>query len=263
MSSAKSFAIADLSPRVLLFALLLSAIAAQDLAWIAVLRGRTLDWPQPAAVAAMGSAFCQVSLAALLLLAVDFPLRIRWAVAGSLYLAAACIASRAASEEIVPWLGIMLLNLAIVAAPLLAARVAGMRIVAVDRLEDQPAASRQYSILGVLALTTFVAVLLGIARAIATWGDVAAVAVFAMALGAIPWACGTLALSGFHWRWAVFAGAVVCPLAGLAIAKTGFPPEEHPIQLVAMCCVQGALTIAACIVVRLAGYRLVWPTWGR
>jgi hypothetical protein len=137
-----------------------------------------------------------------------------------------------------------------------------MRVVPVDRLDDLPAASRQYSILSVLVLTTFVAVLLGIARTIATWGDVAGIAVFAMACGAIPWVCGTLTLSGFHWQWAVLAAAVVCPLAGLAIAQTGFPPEEHAGQLVAMCCVQGALTVAACAVVRLAGYRLVWPKWG-
>jgi hypothetical protein len=148
------------------------------------------------------------------------------------------------------------------AAPLVAARLAGMRIVPASRLDDLPPASRQYSILGVLALTTFVAVLLGIARAIASWGDVAQVALFAMALGAVPWVCGTLALSGFRWYWAVIAGSIVCPLAGHFIADTGFPPD-HPTALIVMCSVQGALTVAACTVVRVAGYRLVWPNWGR
>jgi hypothetical protein len=213
-------------------------------------------------VVAIGAAFCQVGLAALVLLAVDLRRWLRAAIVLPLLVAAAYIASLATGGEFKRWLGIMLLDLAIVAAPLLAARVAGMRIVAVDRLKDLPAASRQYSILGVLALTTFVAVLLGIARAMATWGDVAAVAVFAMGLGAIPWACGTLALSGFHWRWAVLAAFILCPPAGYVIALTGFPPR-HPVELIVMCSVQGALTIAACIVVRLAGYRLAWPTWGR
>lgn len=262
MSSAKPITIATPDHRRLLLMLLLAAIVAQDLVWLTVLQGRALDWPRIPAVTAMGAAFCQVSLAAFLLLAVDFGGWIRAALAVPMYFAAATIASRATSEEFVPWLGIMLLDLAIVAAPLLAARLAGMRVVLVDHLSDLPPASRQYSILGILALTTFVALLLGIARTIGTWGDTAAVAVFAMALGAIPWVCGTLALSGFHWRWAVIAGFVVCPFAGYAILDTGFPPR-HPTELIVMCGVQGALTIAAGIVVRVAGYRLVWPTWGR
>jgi hypothetical protein len=244
----------------LLLVLLVAAIAMLDVVAIVAMQGKSLDWPRTAAVMAMGAAFCQVGLGGLLVLAIWPRWWFRGAIAGLLHVGAAIIGSRATSEEFWPWLGIMLLDLAIVAAPLLAARLAGMRIVPVDRLDDLPPASRQYSILGVLALTTLVAVLLGIARAIATWGDVAQVAIFAMGLGAIPWACGTLALSGFRWYWAVIAGSIVCPLAGYGIAFTDFPPR-HPTELIVMCCVQGALTIAACSVVKVAGYRLVWPTW--
>ncbi len=243
-----------------LLCLLVAAVLVQDLVWVLVLRGSRDHWPGWPAIVAMGLAFCQVGLAAMLLLLPAGSGRlVRLAVASLFYFAAAYLACRAAPGHFQIWMGIMLLDVAIVAAPLGAARLAGMRVVPLDRLGDLPPASRQYSILGILLLTTLVALLLGIARAIATWGDVAAVAVFAMGLGSIPWLCGPLMLSGFHWRWSIVAGALVCPLAGYAISNTGFPPN-HPVELIAMCYAQGLLTIAACGVVRVAGYRLVWPS---
>jgi hypothetical protein len=44
----------------------------------------------------------------------------------------------------------------------------------------------------------------------------------------------------------------------VAMAHTGFPPEE-PVELTAMCLVMGAVIVAACAAVRVAGYRLKGP----
>lgn len=245
----------------LLLRLLVAAVLVQDLVWLLDLRGSRSEWPDWPAIIGMGLAFGQMGLVGLLLLATGPGRWLRAGIAVAFYFFAAYLAYRATDGELVTWLGIMLLDASVVAAPLGAARLLGIRVVHIDRYADLPPASRQFSILGILMLTTLVAVLLGVSRAIATWGDVAAVAVFAIGLGAIPWICGPLMLSGFHWRWAILAGTVICPLAGYAISNTGFPPE-HPTELIAMCYVQGLLTLAACGVVRVADYRLVWPGVG-
>jgi hypothetical protein len=241
-----------------LLRLLLAAIVLQDVVWVLVMRSNRDRWPEWTAIVALGLAFCQTGLAALLLVLGTGP---GWwkrvAVAALLTILAGWVGQRA-TNGLATWQGIMLLDLAIVAGPLVVARLAGMRIVPDDAAGESAAASRQYSILGLLILMTLTAVLLAIARAMAPWGEIGQLAVFAISLGAIPWICGPLALSRLPASWPILAASIVCPLAGLAIAQTGFPPN-HPLQLIAMCCVQGALAVAACLVVRLAGYGLVWP----
>jgi hypothetical protein len=56
----------------------------------------------------------------------------------------------------------------------------------------------------------------------------------------------------------ILATVAVCPLVGWGLSKTGFPPE-HPRELIAMSCLQGALTLGTCAVIRAAGYYLAWP----
>ena len=245
-------------PGPFLLRLLVSAIVLQDIVWVLVMRSNRDSWPEWTAIVAIGLAFCQTGLAALLVLATGPGWWKHVGVAALFTVLAAWLGQRATLGIPMTWLGIMVLDLAIVAGPLIVARLAGMRVVPQGRAEEPSAATRQYSILGLLILMTLTAVLLSIARALAPWVEIGQLAVFAISLGAIPWICGPLALSSLSWPWPILAAAIVCPLAGLAIAQTDFPPN-HPAQLIAMCCVQGGLTVAACAVVRLAGYVLVWP----
>jgi hypothetical protein len=239
----------------LLLRLLVAAVLVQDLVWVFFLRGSRSEWPDWPAIVGMGLAFGQVGLAALLVLAAGPGRWQRAAVAAAFCFFAAYLAYHATGIGLWMWRGIMLLNMAIVAAPLAVGRLLGVRVVPPERLGELPPTLRQYSIRSILVLTTFIAVQLGIARAIGSWGDVGAVAHFATSLGAIC-CCGPLMISGWHWRWAVLAGALVCPVAGYVMSVTGFPPND-PAELIAMSYVQGLLTLAACAVVRLAGYRLV------
>jgi hypothetical protein len=145
----------------------------------------------------------------------------------------------------------MLLALVVVAAPLAIARLAGVGIVPIHE-HEAPRGSRQFTILGLLSLTTFVAVLLGIGRLLKfPWGELGAIAVFVVANGAIPWT-----LASWPWPTTLIVGAAVCTAAGAVMSLTGFPPND-PLSLAAMCTIQGIVIIAALAVVQIAGYRLV------
>jgi hypothetical protein len=106
-------------------------------------------------------------------------------------------------------------------------------------------------------LTTFVAVLLGIGRQLRfPWEELGQIALFSVAIAAIPCILAPLALSRVPWPASLIAAATLCPATGAVLAFTGFPPNQ-PLELAFMCGVQGAVIIAACAVVRIAGYRLV------
>jgi hypothetical protein len=243
----------------LLLRMLVAAILLQDLMWLVVLRTTDTVWPAPVAVIGVGLAFGQVGLAALLVVWGQSALVIRSAVALAACLFGGVLAHRATDGRLPPWLGIMLLDASIVAAPLAVARLWGVFVVRGELTDAATRRSRQFTIWGLLSLTTLAAVFLGIGRLLDfPWEELGAFVVFALGLGAIPWLCGAATLSPLRWRTAVLVTAVVAPPTGWLIAQTGFPPN-HPLPLVAMCCVQGLVTLAACAVVRVAGYRLVWP----
>ncbi|MEX2173786.1 MAG: hypothetical protein WD872_05445 [Pirellulaceae bacterium] len=242
----------------LLLGLLAGVVLLQDIVWLVVLRTNRADWPSPLAIAAMGLAFAQAGLIPLLILWGTGRLWMRCATALPLYLFAAWLATRGTDGNLRRWLSITLFYLAIVAAPLVIARLAGVRMVRVGDAEAQ-AGSRQFTIFGLLTLTTVVAVVCGVARWLSfPWEEIGAVATFAIALAGIPWLCATVALAPVASFWSPVAVALVCPLAGWLISLTGFPPRQ-PVELIAMCCVQGLLTVGACAVARLAGYRLIGP----
>ena len=130
---------------------------------------------------------------------------------------------------------------------------------AASPIPDSPVEARQFTLLSLLSLTTVAGAAFGVARYLDfPWDEIGKVAMFMVALGAIPWTAIPLALGCVRLWIPLAATAVVCPLVGWAISKTGFPPE-HPGELIAMTCLQGSLTLGICAVVRLAGYRLAWP----
>jgi len=246
----------------LLLWLLFGAIVVQDFVWPVVLRITGSQWPDKPAIIAMGIAFGQLSLAAILLILSSKRLVARSMATIVLYFGAALLAFRAVSANgFGRWLTIMLLILAVIAAPLIIARLAG--VVIVPTADGPPGrGSRQYTIWGLLVLTTIVAILLGIGRQLSfPWHELGQIAVFSLMIAMIPCILAPLALSKVPWPASLIAGATLCPAAGAALTLTGFPPPDQPLQLAAMCAVQGAVIIAACIVVRIAGYRLLLSGW--
>ena len=246
----------------LLVGLLWGAALTLDLAVITYLRTSGADWPNSPGVVAMGLSFAQTGLAAVLLGLGGGPLWLRAMLAVPLYGLAACVGCHAArhhAEHLPLWFVIMLVVGAVVAAPLVVARLAGVGIAPAGQRE-LPAGSRQFTILGVLALTTIVAMLMGLARRFDfPWHEIGDVALFALALGGIPWVGATIPLSRFSWPAAALLMSAYCPLAGWLLSRTGFPPPDVG-GLIAMCYVAAAVTIAAAAVFRIAGFRLVWPT---
>jgi hypothetical protein len=245
----------------LLLLLLFGALMLQSLAWPVALRMYDAEWPDAPAIAAMGLAFAQVGLAALVLVLASGPLAVRGAAAILLYGGSAVLATSSVGESLPAWLGIMLCALGIVATPFVLARLAGVAVMP-HVLVELPRGSRQYTILGLLVLTTLVAVLLAIGRQLDfPWRELRQVLLFSVAIAAVPCAIGPLACSRVPWPVTLIAILTLCPATGIVLAFTGFPPE-HPVELVAMCLVQGAVIFAACLVTRVAGYRLAGP-WER
>ena len=244
------------SQRILL-PLLAAAILLQNLVWIAILVATTAVWPEAVTIITMGLGFGQAGLAAVLITLVRGSLLLRGGIVLGMYVGAAALTSLSTSEEFQQWLTIIFLDIAIVAAPLALARVGGVQI-AHWSSEPPNAGVWQFSLWSLVSLTTLSAALLGIIRWFdIPWGEVGACAVFALALGSIPWACTTFTL--LRPVWGILVGAGLCPLVGWVIGWTGFPPENQPVELIVMCLVQGLLTITVAIVFRQAGYRLKWP----
>jgi hypothetical protein len=255
--------VAQPSHRRPLIRLLAAALFLQNLVWLVVLHAGAIDWPSYPAVVAMGLVFAQVGLAAVLVTWGAGPLHLRALAVVPLMFLSAVLAARSTNQNLPLWLGVLLADAAIVAAPLGVARLAGVRVARIEEPADGPG-SRQFTIFGLLTLTTLTAVTMGICRLLEfPWNEIGQFALFAVALAGIPWICAATALAVDRWYAVALAGGIVCPLAGWLISLTGFPPANQPLELIAMSCVHGAITIAACAVVRVAGYRLVWPSIGR
>jgi hypothetical protein len=249
------------SPRLLL-SLLAAALLLQNVVWPMALQYDGDDWPAPAAIGALGIAFAEISLAAALLVWGTRYLLARGLVALLMYGGAGYMAAVAVnSPGLKTWMATMLVVWAIIAIPLAIARLAGVVVLRAGE-SDAPRGSRQFTILGLLSLTTLVAGALGIAQRLQfPWGELGGIALFTLALGAIAWTLLPLLLSRIPLLGSILAAGVICPLMGVAMAHTGFPPEE-PVELTAMCLVMGAVIVAACAAVRVAGYRLAGPWEG-
>ncbi len=247
----------------LLLGLLFGALLSQNLAWPVVLRMFDAEWPALPAIIAMGFAFAEIGLAAVLLVMSVARLAIRGVIAFTLYLGAAFLAFRSVRGDggMSGWLAIMLMCLGVIVAPLVIARLAGIAIV-LGSDAGSGRRSRQYTTWGLLVLTTLVAVLLGIGRQLQfPWEERGEIGLFSVAIAVIPCVLGPLSLSKLPWPAALIAGATLCPVTGAVLAFTDFPPRQ-PLELAGMCSVQGLVIVASCAVVRIAGYRLAGP-WER
>src|SRR5690606_5537598 len=83
------------------------------------------------------------------------------------------------------------------------------------------------------------------------------IALFCLTINILPLVCLSCTLG--PRQWAGWAGAVLLfsPLAGVALAYTGFPPPDIK-PLAAMTFVQALCLLATGSVLRVSGYRLVW-----
>lgn len=246
----------------LLLGLLAGALLSQSLVWPVALRLYDAEWPDVLAIIAMGIAFAQIGLAAILLVLCVHSLAVRGLFVLLLYAGAALLAFRSVrGHGMSGWMSTMVMCLAITSAPLVIARLAGVAIVP-RTLIGSPRGSRQYTIWGLLVLTTLVAVLLGIGRQLNfPWRHLGEIALFSVTIAAIPCLLAPLALSKVPWPATLIAAATLCPATGVLIALTEFAPDQ-PLELAAMASIQGAVILTACLVARVAGYRLTGP-WDR
>jgi hypothetical protein len=243
----------------LLLWLLATAVVVQDIAWLVLLRSMGWRWPHLATVFAIGLALSQVGMAGVWLALARGPFCLR----GLLLLVAiflgGLLGSKATTGYLAHWWIVTAIYAAVTALPLVAARYAGVSILA----GDDPAADprgRQFTIRAILILTTSVAVLLGISRTLDfPWRQMGEIALFGLGLGLIPWVLGLWYLHTDTRLWPAVGAIVVCPLAAYLIERTGFPPANQTALLIAMTTVQGVLTLGIAAILRLAGLRLHLP----
>lgn len=244
----------------LVLAVMTAAVFLQDLVWIVVVQLTDGRWPATPGIVAMALVYGQTGVAiALVSWLAEYSL-----LRGALFLLslalAGLLAATAGNQNFGNWLGLISLISAVVAVPLVGVRLAGGSLRGTNSPPSGGRSQLQFTIWGLISLTTLVATGLGVARFIDfPWLEFGAAGLFSLAVGIVPWVALPLALSRVRAWLPILATVVVAPLAGWLMARTGFPPETHQRELIAMACLQGVLTLALCWVVRAAGYRLLWP----
>lgn len=244
----------------LLLGLLATAVAVQNVAWVVLLRSTGWRWPHPAAVFAIGLALASIGMAGLWLALARSPFWQRGLLVLGAVLLGGPVAAHATSGLLMHWWVATAVYAAITALPLAAARFAGVHLPAENSDAAPDPRTRQFTIRGILVLTTSAAVLLGVGRVLDfPWRQMGETALFGLALGLIPWVVGLGRLRAEKRSRPVLAAVVVCPLAGWLIDLTGFPPPNQIGLLIALTSVQGVLTLGMAEILRLAGQRLHLP----
>jgi len=245
-----------------LMGLLFGALALQNVVWPVVLRMSDARWPEAPAIFSMGLAFAEVGLAVLVFALYAGRILTRATIALVLFSGAAFLAARSVESGFQPWLANMSIIAAAMSAPLIVMRLAGVAIVPIATA-GEVRGSRQFTIWGLLVLTTVAAALLGIGRLVQVpWPRLGEIALFSVAIAVIPCVLGPLALSRSPWPASIVAGVTICPSVGALFTFTGFAPDNQPLELASMASIQGAVTVGACLVARMADYRLTGP-WER
>lgn len=244
--------------------LLFAAFVAIDLAMIRELQVKRNEWPEAGGVIGLGLSFSQIALLALwavwgrskiLFRAVNTLLGV-WAVG--------CLASFSAAgnlDDLGVWFGVLLFYCCVSLIPFVVGRVVGYELfnqyAASPRNVDRRLTANQFTIWGILSLTTAVGIALAvIPSADFPTGKLLEVAGFFTLLAVTV--CGILLLALLLSRIVIviLATVVICPAAGTLLSLTKLAPGDGPLELVLMMCVQGVVILSAAIILRTAGYRL-------
>lgn len=248
--------------------LLVAAFIAIDLAMIGELQIRRNEWPEAGGLIGLGLSFSQIALLAL------------WAVWGRSNVlvrgvntllgvwAVSCLASYSTTsdlDDVGYWFGVLLFYCGASLIPFIILRFARYEISSQRAASTQHAdnhavrrlSANQFTIWGILSLTTAIGVALAVIRfAQFPMGLLLEVLAFFTLLAVAVCAILLLALFLSRTIIALVATTVICPIVGFLLSLNGLAPGE-PLELVLMMCVLGVVIVSAAIILKSAGYRLI------
>jgi hypothetical protein len=240
--------------------LLIVACVAVDLAVIRELQLSQATWPERTGILGIGLAFGQQVLVTAWMVWGRWNLLVRVAVTvcatfGLGWLGAS---SEAGASQSGVWFSAMLIFLALLAAPMLAARLMGYSVLRPEDTDDQQRRrslrARQFSIWSLLTVMTAVAVILGVLR-YADWlqDDLVAAILFFTVFSIAT--CIVL-FCGLFFRARIVGLVVtllVSPVAGYCLSRTGLTANDTR-EMIELSCLQGLVVIVGVLVLRSAGY---------
>lgn len=238
----------------LVAAMLLSNLVVTDLA-------ERQTFPQPAAVAAVGLGLGQIALGAFWLAYARWNITLRVAVLLAAIAFWAGPIADVTDQAVTPWLGILLLYVAMAGAAAMALKAHGFRLSPAD-----PAGNRdgrgsqlhrwQFGLWDILSYTTAVCVLMAVVRLLDfPWAAMGNVVVFC--LGATFAAAIALCVPLASQRILPAAVAIgAAALIGALMALVGIPPQPAW-SVAAMTGVEALCVACGAIVLRAGGHRLV------
>lgn len=235
--------------------LLVGAFVALDAAVLLAMRLSGEDWPQITSIVALGLAFGQTAVAATYFIFGRLNVVLRSVLLILVAGAMGYLGNRATgARHFGVWWGVMFGICAPLVVVALLARLRGVRLAHRD---DPPGERRwQMSLWELFSLTTAIALQLGVVQFLQMPPEsLVEIALFCLTINILPLVCLTSTL-GLR-QWAGWAGGALLfsPLAGVALAYTGFPPPDIE-PLAAMTFVQALCLLAAGSVLRVSGYRL-------
>jgi len=254
-----------MKPPQFLLALLFGALAMGDLATLTFVVSTARAWPALTGVMLASLAFGQTMMLAAWFVLAGGNIAIRVLTAIAIVFGLSLVAAGAidgSGVRLAPWFAIQFVAFCAATIPLAAARGFGWQF----NLEAQPRpdgrmSARQFSIFGLLSVTTAVAVALGTAKYIdmpdVGWGS--AVVFFGCLTGTgllvfVP-AMGIKAPE-LAALVCIPIVALICPFGGLLMCASGLPPRPDPPLWMFFGGGYGATIGVVAVVLRVAGYRL-------
>lgn len=226
------------------------------LTWVNV-AGTT--WSQPPSLLGLSLVFAQQGLVAMVC---GFG-RQHFLFRTLLFLSSAVIAGvvggRCEGRSDIPgtWIVMMVCHGLVVLAFVWCLRIAGWRLRLQGEVDSAAASPWQFSLGRLFALTTSVAIILGIGQRLSIEGHLMGrMMLIAFLLAAVPIPLCFLALSLTRWAWVVLGGFAAVLATGLALELILGPPGPNRFALFYLTLLQGMIVLGSLSIVRLAGYSI-------